>query len=196
MSKTNNKNRRGLTIVGAVLIITLAVALLASMSGGFKNWDTKTWFGKTAEAEKPTEPEVKTYEFDFKGEEGEDFVFRKIECGEIFVSTEQTLKAKVKDTDGVETEGTLYRFTQIIPETGALVAGWTDGASVESGCGIVGFAFGEKQLIVVFGGSDTTLTIETTLSIKDLGVISDEEMNAFMSGAETPDMEGNTEVTE
>lgn len=53
--------RKAIVIVSVILVLSLCTGLLGAVSGGFKNWDTGTWFKQKPvipeEPEEPTNPE-------------------------------------------------------------------------------------------------------------------------------------------
>lgn len=124
------------SIISIVLVLAIFAGLTGYLSGGFKNWNVKDWFGKN---DTPQE-ESKTVTVDFnvktlcEGEDGEDWVNNKLteaqvhalkKCKDTTIEVQPVDCVNYVDEEKPVTEPFTLKFFNMIDEDGVIV-GYSD----------------------------------------------------------------------
>lgn len=182
MNKSKKKSNV-LIIIGIVLVCALAIGLVATVSGGFKNWNTKTWFDKTKEPVKePVEeiqaPIVNTYKIDmsFRLTDDEPY-WALLDFKEAF----DISKTEELDVTFNEKDLKLKRFCLI--SEGMLVTGWTDSGNTECEVAILGF----YDWTGTFDETGNPVCKVMTMTKGELTIRTPYKVTVILSGAELKD---------
>ncbi len=124
------------SIISVVLVLAVLAGLTGYLSGGFKNWNVKDWFGKNDTPQE--ESKTVTVDFDLKtlceGEDGEDWVNNKLteaqvhalkKCKDITIEVQPVDCINYVDEEKPVTEPFTLKFFNMIGDDGFFV-GYSD----------------------------------------------------------------------